>query len=152
ARCGGTVEQLTAALAEIRLPLPDGGFTRLGELRDQASLTWSAECLAKLDPETLTPLIEGRWLDGYDIARITARIRCPVLLLQADPDAGGALVEADAQFARENIARCRVASFPGSGHLLHWLQPARVAELINEFALSTDHVAGESQPRRSNFA
>lgn len=144
ARRGGTVEQLTAALAEIRLPLPDGSIRRLGELRDRASLRWSAECLAKLDPETLTPLIEGRWLDGYDIARITARIRCPVLLLQADPAAGGALMEADAQLARENIASCRVVSFPGSGHLLHWLQPGRVAELINEFALSTNRGVRES--------
>ena len=74
-----------------------GGFKRLGDLRDRASLAWSAQCLSQLDPEVLTPVIEGRWLDGYDFPDALSRVRCPTLLLQADPSAGGALTDADAE-------------------------------------------------------
>jgi len=133
ARRGGSVEQFTAALADIRLPSPGGATQRLGELRDRASLTWSAECLAKLDPEVLTPVIEGRWLDGYDPAAVAARIRCPVLLLQADTKTGGALSEEDAQLFTGAARDCRVEKFPGCGHLLHWVQPQLVAQLIHSF-------------------
>jgi pimeloyl-ACP methyl ester carboxylesterase len=132
ARRGGSVEQLTDALADIRLP-SSGGIKRLGELRDRASLAWSAECLAKLDPEVLTPVIEARWLDGYDPTAIAARIRCPVLLLQADTKTGGALKEDDAQLFTGSARDCRVEAFPGCGHLLHWLQPQRIAQLIHSF-------------------
>ena len=122
ARAGSGVEQLTDALAAIRI-----GPRTLGEMRDRAALRWSAECLARLDPEVLTPLIEGRWLDGYDLAAITARIRCPVVVLQADPAAGGALTDEDARA----FSTARLEHFPGCGHLLHWLEPARVAQLVN---------------------
>lgn len=133
AQHGGTVEQLTDALADIRLPFPGGTTNRLGDSRDRTSLRWSAECLAKLDPEVLTPLIEGRWLDSYDTADIAARIRCPVTLLQADVKVGGALSDGDAQAFTRAAANCRLEKFPGSGHLLHWLQPERIAQLINTF-------------------
>ena len=122
---GGGVEQITDAIAAIRI-----GARTLGEMRDRASLRWSAECLAKVDAEVLTPVIEGRWLDGYDLAHIAARIRCPVVLLQADPAAGGALTDEDVRA----FFTARIERFPGSGHLLHWLHPARVAESVNDFA------------------
>lgn len=131
---GGLVEELVDMLAEIRLPQSGGGFKRLGELRDRANLRWSAQCLARLDPQVLTPVIEGRWLDGYDLPEILAKIRCPALLLQADPQAGGALVDSDAALCESTIAACRVVRFPGASHLLHWQQPARIAGLVNEVA------------------
>lgn len=59
ARRGGSVEDMTDALAEIRLPSGDGGCHRLGDRRDRASLAWSAQGLTQLDPEVLTPVIEG---------------------------------------------------------------------------------------------
>jgi pimeloyl-ACP methyl ester carboxylesterase len=136
-RRGGSVEQLTEALADIRLPFPDGSFKRLGELRDRGALRWGAECLSRLDPEVLTPLIEGRWLEGFDPAGIAARLRCPVLLLQADVRAGGALADDDAEQFCRSIPGSRLERFPGRGHLLHWLEPGRVADLVNEFGLST---------------
>ena len=39
---GGSINEITGALANIRLPASGGGFKRLGELRDRASLAWSA--------------------------------------------------------------------------------------------------------------
>jgi pimeloyl-ACP methyl ester carboxylesterase len=49
ARRGGSVEDITDALAEIRLP-SGGGCHRLGERRDRASLAWSG--VRKVSPNS----------------------------------------------------------------------------------------------------
>ena len=134
ARRGCAVEELADALADIRLPAPGGTFKRLGDLRDRASLLWSAECLADLDPAVLTPLIEGRWLDGYDVPAVLARIRCPVLLLQADPAAGGVMKDADADGVFQALPSCRRVRFPGMSHHLHRDRPAAVLHALQDFA------------------
>lgn len=130
---GVTPGEMADALAEIRLPAPDGGFRRLGDVRDRASLEWSAECLTRLDPEVLSPVIEGRWLEGYDLERVCAGIRCPVLLLQADPGAGGALTDQDAEVFTGSVCGCRRVRFSGCGHQLH---RERAVELVREVAFS----------------
>ena len=130
---GGTVGELADALAEIRLPAPGGTFKRLGDLRDRASLLWSAECLTRFDPAVLTPVIEGRWLDGYDVARILPRIRCPVLLLQADPAAGGVMTDADSDEVVQALSSCQRVRFPGVGHQLHRDSPEAVLRALQEF-------------------
>jgi len=132
-RAGGGVDAIAAALAEIRLPAADGGTRRLGDIRDRAAIRWSAECLAQADPEVLTPVIEGRWLDGYDPVAVAAHIRCPLLLLRADPRVGGALDHAEADAFEAAAADCTSERFPGSGHLLHWLHPRQVAASIDRF-------------------
>jgi len=127
ARRGGTVDELAVSLAAIVLPRPDGTTVRLGEIREPAAIRWSAECLARLDPEVLSPVIAGRWLDGYDPLEIAARIRCPAVLLAADPRAGGALADDEAAAFAVAAGDCELERFPGSGHLLHWQHPRRVA-------------------------
>lgn len=131
---GDCVEDLAIALASIRLPRPDGGTVRLGALREPAAIRWSAECLARLDPAVLTPLIEGRWLDGFDPLAVAARIECPVRILQADPAAGGALGDDDCRDFAARVADCRIERFTGTGHLLHWQEPARVCAAVDAIA------------------
>jgi pimeloyl-ACP methyl ester carboxylesterase len=133
ATCGGTIEQLAAALADICLPLPQGVFKRLGDIREPAAIAWSAQCLALLDPAVLSVIVAGRWLDGYELESIAPRVRCPVSLLQADPSAGGALLDSDAEFLTKTLVNCSLETFAGCGHLLHWLQPQRVASITNRF-------------------
>ena len=136
ARKGGSVEEITDALADIHLPASGGGFKRLGELRDRASLAWSAECLSQLAPEVLTPVIEGRWLDGYDFPDALSRVRCPTLLLQADPSAGGALTDADAESLMSIVPDCQHVRFLSCGHNLHRDRPEEVLQALREFAAS----------------
>mgnify|MGYP002640008840 FL=1 len=136
ARRGGGIDEITDALAEIRLPRDDGGYKRLGEVRDRASLQWSALCLSRIDPEVLTPVIEGRWLDGYDMHAVFSRIHCPTLLLQADPGAGGALTDTDAEAACAAITSCQLIRFSGCGHQLHRDRPEEVLQTFAKFALS----------------
>jgi pimeloyl-ACP methyl ester carboxylesterase len=134
ARKGGSVEEITDALADILLPASGGGFKRLGELRDRASLAWSAQCLSQLAPEVLTPVIESRWLDGYDFPDALSSVRCPTMLLQADPSAGGALTDADAESLKSIISDCQHVHFPSCGHNLHRDRPESVLRAFADFA------------------
>ena len=134
-RRGGTIEELADALAEIRLPAPGGTFKRLGDLRDRATLLWGAECLARIDPEVLTPLIEARWLEGYDVAQVLSRVRCPALLLQADPTAGGVMSDTDSDEVVQALPSCQRVRFPGTGHQLHRDCPESVLRALREFQL-----------------
>lgn len=133
ARMGGSIEQIADHLAAIRLPQADGNYKRLGELRDRDSLLWSAACLSRLDPEVLIPIIEGRWLEGYEVTNILNRIGCPSLLLQADPGCGGAWTDADAELAAELITGCQHLRFPGFGHQLHRECRQSMGQAVREF-------------------
>lgn len=139
ARRGGGIDEITEALADIQLPTGGGGFKRLGEMRDRASLAWSAACLNLLDPEVLTPVIEGRWLDGYDFDGILTRVRCPSLLLQADPEAGGALTDADAGTLVAALPSCGRVRFPGAGHQLHRDRTGAVMQALQDFTMILSH-------------
>jgi pimeloyl-ACP methyl ester carboxylesterase len=126
---------MAAALAELSVPVPGrSGLTKLGQLRNAESLRFSARCLAQVDPEVFTPVIEGRWLDGYEERELCAQVRCPALLLQGDPSAGGALLDADADAVMAALPTCRRTRFPGVGHLIHQDQPAAALRALQGFA------------------
>jgi len=133
ARRGGDFETMTDGLADIRLPGPNGEV-RLGDTRDRASLRFSAECLAQADPEILTPLIAGVWLDGFDHTAMWSRVRCPLLLLQGDSRSGGALTDDDADLAERALAQGRRVRFPGVGHQIHRTNPAHVTAVLRQWA------------------
>ena len=69
-RHGQSVDELAEALCDMTLSTPRQAATHcgLGELRDPAALRFMASCLNQLDPATMTPLVDGRWLEGYDQA------------------------------------------------------------------------------------
>lgn len=120
-------------LADVSIPQADGSSKKLGELRSKASLEWSAQCLQTVDPGVFTPLIQGRWLHGYDRSQILPAIRCPALLLQADPHSGGALTDADAVGAAAAMQRCRHVRLGGAGHQLHRDHLDVFLSCLNEF-------------------
>src|SRR5439155_18697856 len=91
------VAQTARELAEIRLPALGGKTVRLGDVRDAAALRFMARCLEPLDPDVLTPVIESRLLDGYDIDAMMAGVRCPAMMLRGDQALGGMLGRAEAE-------------------------------------------------------
>jgi pimeloyl-ACP methyl ester carboxylesterase len=116
-----SVEAIAAELAEIRLgPAPDA--KRLGDVRDAASIRFSAKCLQSVDPGVFTPIVAGRWLEGYDFDATAGAVRSPTLLMHGDVASGGMLPEADAQRFCTALPRGTVVRFSGAGHLLHWLR------------------------------
>lgn len=133
ARRGGAVEAMTDALADIRLPGPNGEV-RLGDTRDRASLRFSAECLAHVDPEVFTPLVAWTWLEGFDHRALWPRVKCPLLLLQGDTRSGGALTDEDAELAGRVVPRFRCVRFDGVGHQIHRTEPQQVAATVRKWA------------------
>jgi pimeloyl-ACP methyl ester carboxylesterase len=82
-----------------------------------------AACLGKTDPAAIQALIDGRWLEGLDVAELARSIACPAMLLQADSVAGGMLPDEDAISLIEPIRDCTRIRYRGIGHLLHWFDP-----------------------------
>jgi len=140
-----SVADLARNLAEMRFGPPGNEMAiRLGDLRDAASLRFSAKALKQLDPEVLVSVTEGRWLEGYDQRRILRSIQCPVLILQADEKAGGMLTDEDAELMLDSIPDCTRVRFPGAGHLLHWVETEAVVRSAIAFLES---LPGDRVPR-----
>jgi pimeloyl-ACP methyl ester carboxylesterase len=128
------IPALTRALADIRLNPPHvSPPVTLGDTRDAVSLRFSARCLSRIDPQVLDPILAGAWLEGYDWESLLPQVRCPVLVLQADTQAGGMLTEEDARRLTTALPECCRLKVPGAGHLLHWTETATVARLVLGF-------------------
>jgi len=98
ARSAGGQQNVTRSTFAIHLELIDAGLS-LEEMTDKIRAlspnqpeyyaAWKAEGLLQMDPELLRSTVEGTRIGGGNPAEILAKIECPVLFLQADPDAGG---------------------------------------------------------------
>jgi pimeloyl-ACP methyl ester carboxylesterase len=128
------VPQLIEAMAEIRI-VPPGSTEqkRLGDVRTPAALNFAGQCLANLDPEVLTPIVQGEWLRGYDLAGVLSRIQCPVLLMQGNVKLGALLSDDDVRLAKQLLPRCTFVRFDNVGHHLHTQQPEQTLSVINTF-------------------
>lgn len=131
---GKSVEQAALSLGESTFNDPVSGQDfRLKDHRSEDQLRFAAESLAQLDPSVFDSILSGQWLQGYDIDRIFAAIRCPTLLLQADPDAGGMLIDDDAKHVQSLNSQIRCEHFPGQPHGLHWTATDGVTTAVRKF-------------------
>jgi pimeloyl-ACP methyl ester carboxylesterase len=95
-----------------------------------------AQSLAWLDRNCLIAITSG---NGYETARgvdFAAHIRgiaCPVLVMQADPARGAALVQQDLDFFLAHARDARLVTFPGSGHSIDLDQPVAFLRAFEEF-------------------
>lgn len=133
-----TINEIARDLSEVRLHNPENGAEiRLGDVRDGVSLRFTASCLQQLDPAVLLPIVEGRWLEGYETESVFRQLSCPALLIQADSTAGGMLPDNDAAQLEawpESLTRIKV---PGVGHLVHWSATQQVVNQVLGFLAST---------------
>lgn len=135
---GLNIDELVNGLAEIAIQPPRStDRVRLADIRDPASLRFSAMGLSRMDPEVLTPVIEGEWLVGYDLENILANIVCPTLLLQGNFNLGGALSDNDAELAASWIRRCTFIRIREVGHLIHSLHTEATLRFVTSFLEST---------------
>lgn len=132
---GGTFEERVERLGDIAVARADGTPVALRTLRTPEALAWGARCLMRLDSRVLEPLIEGRWMGSLDWNGIAASLRCPVVLLQGEVTAGGALADADAEAFLNGCPEGERIRFDGQGHQLHGSIPRRIAEVVNRFLL-----------------
>lgn len=111
------VEEIERALWDA----PEGSST-LREIFGEGSpiIHELAERLYHHDPDMLGMLMEDyeNVASGYDMETVLPAIQCPVLLVQADPTAGGALTDEEVQQALPLLADPTHMRFSGMGHML----------------------------------
>jgi pimeloyl-ACP methyl ester carboxylesterase len=132
----GTLEQMAKGLAEIRIPLPGiDEHIAIGELpgNDEVYLLKWAACLKQVDPGALEMTLDGTTWGDYDGEALMAKISCPTLLLQANPELGGLMSDAELTRAVELLAKPKVEKFPLLGHALHLQQPQPVLKAVTNF-------------------
>ena len=127
-----SLSQLADAIGAIEIYTANGPVP-LRMVRDASALRFTAKRLQQLDPALLTPIVAGRWLEGYDLASIARGLRCPLLLLQADAAAGGMLIDEDASLLEQTAADVTRVKLPGIGHQIHASVPDTVLRLVLGF-------------------
>jgi pimeloyl-ACP methyl ester carboxylesterase len=87
------------------------------------------------DPDVLGMLLEDydTASAGYEMDKILPTIQCPVLLMQADPHAGGAMTDAEAVRAMSLLRYGQHVKFTGLSHLYFWEDLLRVAGEMDKF-------------------
>ena len=134
ALAGGThpVEEIESLLGDA----PEGSST-LREIFGEGSpiIHELAERLYHHDPDMLGMLIEDyeNVAAGYDMETVLPAIHCPVLLVQADPSAGGALTDEEVQRALPLLADPTHMRFSGMDHMLLYDPKGPPMEAVNAF-------------------
>ncbi len=138
--CGGqkTMEQLIEILKDTPVEVPDQSEPVLmrevmGE--DGPVYGWLAANLYQSDPDVLTAILERFDVTaiGYEMNTVLPEIRCPVLLLQADPAAGGIMTDMEIEQARLQLARPSHVRLEGVDHALHHVHPEPVVTALKAF-------------------
>ena len=135
-RSGRLVDDLAEALADIRLPLPgknEGVRWAQFPGMDPALFRFLAQTYSQMDPEVLTALFEGRATDGWDADTMFRQIKCPVLLLQANPALGGGMSDVDVRTALGLLPRVTHVQLFDFGHLLHLQRSEPVVRAVTNF-------------------
>ncbi|MGD9015396.1 MAG: alpha/beta hydrolase [Candidatus Omnitrophota bacterium] len=136
ASSGYSVKELAARLADIPLSMHgQSKQTRLGDLpgMDAAFLEFEAKSLNQLDPEVLTPIIEGSMFEGYNNKQLLPAVSCPVLLVQGNPLLGAAMTDADVQGALSLLPQATHIRIENAGHELHLNQAQSVLRAVTYF-------------------
>lgn len=107
ARLGLTPVELAKRLAA---DIPEG---------NAVSMRARAAALSRIDPEVLTAIIENRSIERYDLGERLRGITVPTLLLQGNPELGGALADAKAAWAAAQIPDCAHVYQSNVGHGIH---------------------------------
>lgn len=121
---GKPAPEIVAALKDMPVAVRKGEAPRraadiFGE--DSPWFELQATNLHQLDPDVLAAVLEGpeTMLEGYDPQALLPAIRCPVLLLQADPAAGGVLQDEEVRTGLRLLPHATHVRLEGIGHELH---------------------------------
>ncbi|MCA9064031.1 MAG: alpha/beta hydrolase [Planctomycetaceae bacterium] len=128
-----SVPQLSERIGAIRIGAPSQPKTALKEIRDAASIRFSAACLKSLDAAVLEGITDRRWIEGHDYRSLFPRIQCPTLVLQGDDAAGGTLTKDDVEAMKVAIVDLCIHTFAGCGHQLHGAHTAAFLSVVLPF-------------------
>jgi pimeloyl-ACP methyl ester carboxylesterase len=122
AASGQSEEEIKRALEETPITGPGEGKRAVDVLGDgNGWFDLHARSLYQLDPDFLDTYLNrvGEMFEGYEPETMFPAIRCPVLILRADPRFGSAIREEDVARARTLLPQHRVVELEGLSHLLH---------------------------------
>jgi pimeloyl-ACP methyl ester carboxylesterase len=91
---------------------------------------WKAERLAQIDPEILRDVIAGLRRGVQDPKESLAKIDCPVLLMQADPDKGGILQDEFLAEITPKTGDWTVVKVVGAGHVINRNHPELALPIV----------------------
>jgi len=130
-----SVEELAAALERTEVESPQFGRLRVGVLPglDAANLRAWAVSLKQLDPETLKMTLDGRAAATWFGRKFVESVRCPTLLLQADPGCGALMSDDGVQCALAAIPGAVHVQLEGMGHALHIHKAEPVVRAVLNF-------------------
>ena len=132
-------DEILEALKNAPLVQPSGqaGSVRMRDAlgENHPVFRWLAENLYRHDPDMLTMLLDDfeRVAAGYHMQTVLPAIRCPVLLLQADPAAGGIMGDAEVRQALPLLAQGTHVQLTGLSHVFHNERKEPVVQTIEEF-------------------
>jgi pimeloyl-ACP methyl ester carboxylesterase len=130
------IDEIVEALkdAPTEIPGQDEPVTmREKHGEDAGVFAWVATNLYYNDPDMLTAVLDGTMGAGYEMEKVLPAIRCPVLLLQADPDAGGMMTDAEVERALPLLAHPRHVRFEQRSHALFLPDKEPVLRAMVEF-------------------
>lgn len=126
--------ELVRALGEMPLRHPHYGEVLFKNIpfNDEAYLHWWARSLQAMDPQVLEMSLDGRMGAGWNSDWVKS-IRCPLLVLQADPKWGGLVTQRDVDAARQSNPRTVHVLLSNVGHSLHIHQPRPVMRALGNW-------------------
>jgi pimeloyl-ACP methyl ester carboxylesterase len=136
ARAKGSVEQIAEGIGKIVLPVPNTDESvSIHELpgNDEAYLLSWARCVQCADPDAYEMTLDDSSLEGWDGEAALAGIVCPTLLLQATPELGGLMSDADVAAATRLLRHHTHVKFRNLGHALFIQQPEPVLRAVTNF-------------------
>lgn len=143
---GGSIEDIAQGLARIQLKVPGlEELVPIGDLpgNDEAHLLGWACCLENVDPDTFAMTLDQSSFERWDGEKLLRQIHCPTLLLQASPELGGLMSDADVDRALEVLPDVSHVRFPTLGHALYIQQAEPVLRAVTDFLESLPTVASQ---------
>jgi len=133
---GGSVQEMAVKLARVTIHVPGLDYpVPIGDLpgNEEGNLLKWAAVLKQVDPETLAMTLDGSTLGDYDGEALLRNVKCPTLILQANPHLGGVLTNAEVERAVRLLVHGKLVRFPLLGHVLHLQQPEPVLKAVCDF-------------------
>jgi len=115
---GISAEEMASRIAESEPGMPD------------YYAPWKAERLAQIDPAVLRDVVAGRRRGVQDPKESLAKIDCPVLLMQADPDKGGILQDEFLAEITPKTGDWTVVKVVGAGHVINRNHPELALPIV----------------------
>jgi len=91
---------------------------------------WKADCLAQMDIDLLRITASGEYKHGGEPVDALAKIGCPVLLVQADPTAGGILPDDYLAAMLPDRDGFSTTKIEGAGHNINRDEPEKLLAVV----------------------